>query len=73
MVAYEQELLKIGTHFILKTEHDFDFDKYEYALVDRIEVLSDLLDYELDYQFLKAQIVLAYMDSLEHVCDPLVQ
>ena len=54
MVQYEEELLKIGTHFILKSEHDFDFDKYEFALVDRVEVLSDLLEYELDYQFLKA-------------------
>jgi hypothetical protein len=49
MVQFEQELLKVGTHFIKKTEHDFDFEKYEYALVDRIEVLSDLLKYELDY------------------------
>ena len=54
MTLYEEELLKIGTHYIRKNEHDFDFDKFEYALVDRVEELEDLLKVELDYNFAKA-------------------
>ena len=54
MVVFEEELLQIGTHFIRKNELDFDFEKFEYALVDRGEVLQDLLELEMDYQFLKA-------------------
>ena len=54
MVVFEEELLQIGTHFIRKNELDFDFEKFEYALVDRGEVLQDLLALEMDYQFLKA-------------------
>jgi hypothetical protein len=66
-------MLKIGTHYIHKNELDFDFDKFEYPLVDRNEVTADLLDSELEYQFTKAQVVLAYIDVLEHICDPLSQ
>lgn len=54
MVAFEEQLLQIGTHYVQKTEHDFDFAKFEYALVDRVEVLHDLLDCELEYQFTKS-------------------
>jgi len=54
MSCLEDQLLKIGTYYIKKNEHDFDFDKFEYALVDRIEVLEDLLEMELEYQFVKA-------------------
>jgi hypothetical protein len=71
MVVFEEQLLQVGTHFIQKNEQDFDFEKFEYAMVDRVEVLSDLLDYELQYQFTKSQIVLAYLDALEHSVDPL--
>lgn len=73
MVRFEEQLLQVATFYIRKTEHDFDFDKFEFALVDRIEVLSDLLELELEYQFLKAQLLLAYLDAFEHTCDPLTQ
>jgi len=73
MIQFEKHLLQVGTYFIRKTEHDFDFDKFEFALVDRLEVLDDLLGLELDYQFHKSQIILAYLDAFEHSCDPLVQ
>jgi len=53
MVSFEDELLKIGTHFVKKNELDFSFERYEYALVDRVEVLTDLLQYENEYQFMK--------------------
>jgi len=73
MITFEQELAQIGTHFIKKTELDFDFEKFEYGLIDRVEVLYDLMEYESKYQFLKAQVVLAYLDALEHSCDILAQ
>jgi len=73
LIVFEEEILQIGTHYIKKNEHDFDFNRFEFPLVDRTEVLNDLLDCETDYQFVKAQIVLAYMDALEHTCDVLAQ
>lgn len=73
MVLHEQYLLQVGTYFIKKTEHDFDFHKYEFSLVDRMETLDDLLEEDLSYQYLKSQILLAFLDALEHQCDPLVQ
>jgi len=39
--------------------------------VDRITLLEDLLDKELDFQFEKVQIVQAYMETYEHISDPL--
>jgi hypothetical protein len=73
MITFEQELEQIATHYIKKTELDFDFEKYEYGLIDRVEVLADLTDLETEYQFLKAQLVMAYLDALEHSCDLLAQ
>ena len=73
MTLYEEELLKIGTHYIRKNEHDFSFDKFEYALVDRVEELEDLLEAELDYNFAKSQVILAYLDAFEHISDTLTQ
>ena len=73
MVSLEKELAQISTLYIKKNELDFNFEQYEYALVDRVEVLSDLLGLETDYQFLKSQIILAYMDALEHSCDIICQ
>lgn len=49
MVIFEKELLQIGTHYIKKNELDFDFEKFEFALVDRAEVLCDLLEFETEY------------------------
>ena len=69
MITFEQELTQIATHFIKKTELDFDFERFEYSLVDRVEVLSDLMEWEKEYQFVKAQVVMAYLDALEHSCD----
>ena len=73
MICYEQYLLQIGTYFIKKTEGDFDLLKYEFSFVDRMQTLDDLLNEELEYQFLKSQIIMAYLDALEHQCDPLIQ
>jgi hypothetical protein len=69
MITFEQELVQIATHFIKKTELDFDFERFEFGLVDRVEVLYDLMEWEKEYQFVKAQVILAYLDALEHSCD----
>ena len=73
MVSYETTVLQIGTYYIKKNELDFDFEKFEYPLIDRLEVLDDILQNELEYEFTKSQIVLAYLDALEHSSDPLTQ
>ena len=49
MQEMENYLLKLGTHYIKKNESDFDFEKFEFPFIDRIEVLHDLLDNEVDY------------------------
>ena len=47
MYLHEQHLLQVGTFYIHKTEHDFEYDKYEFPLVDRIECLDDLMQLDL--------------------------
>jgi hypothetical protein len=54
LVAFEREMVTVATHYIKKNELDFDFDRYEFGLVDRIDVLDDLLKLETEYQFIKA-------------------
>jgi hypothetical protein len=36
-------------------------------------VTSNLLKYELDFQFKKVQLTELYMQCYEHICDPLEQ
>ena len=64
-------MLQIGTYYIKKNELDFDFESFEYPLIDRLEVLDDILENELDFEFTKSQIILCYLDALEHSSDPL--
>ena len=64
-------MLQIGTYYIKKNELDFDFENFEYPLIDRIEVLDEILESELDFEFTKSQIILCYLDALEHCSDPL--
>jgi hypothetical protein len=61
--------VKIGKHeHLVNTECE-----KAYPHVDRITLLEDLLDKELDFQFEKVQIVQAYMETYEHISDPLEQ
>lgn len=39
MTQYEKQILQIGTYYIKKNENDFDFETFEFPLVDRFEVL----------------------------------
>ena len=68
----EEELLKIGSFYIGKHEHLVNTEcEKAYPHVDRITLLEDLLDKELDFQFEKVHIVQAYMETYEHISDPL--
>ena len=50
----EEEILKIGSFFIAKHEHLVNTEcEHAYPHVDRITLLEDLLDKELDFQFEK--------------------
>jgi hypothetical protein len=70
----EEELLKSGSFYIGKHEHLVNTEcEKAYPHVDRITLLEDLLDKELDFQFEKVQIVQAYMETYEHISDPLEQ
>lgn len=52
MKDIEDEILKIGSHYIGKHEYlvNTEIEK-SYPLVDRITLLEDILDKELDFQF----------------------
>ena len=54
MKDLEDEMLKIGSYYISKHEYlvNTEIEK-AYPLVDRITLLEDLLDTELDFQFNK--------------------
>lgn len=54
MKDLEEEMLKVGSYFIAKHEHQVNTEcEKAYPLVDRITLLEDLLDKELDFQFEK--------------------
>lgn len=74
MKDLEEELLKIGSYFISKhetlinTENDKPF-----PVIDRLSLIEDLLEDEASFQFNKVQLIQAYMESYEHITDPLEQ
>ena len=54
MKDLEDEMLKVGSHYISKHEYLVNTEvEKAYPLVDRITLLEDLLDNELDFQFKK--------------------
>lgn len=54
MKDLEEEMLKIGSYYISKHEYLVNTEvEKAYPLVDRITLLEDMLDKELDFQFLK--------------------
>lgn len=40
------------------------------SLVDRPEIVRELYEKELDFQFAKVELIEALMESYQHVCDP---
>ena len=51
MVQLDNELLKIGTYFVRKSESQFDFKDYKFPMVERFQLMEDLLIHEFEYQF----------------------
>lgn len=74
MQILELELLRIGSYFISKLEelYDTEVDKVCHKK-DRQQVLNDLLNHELEFQFRKVLLTQMYMEAYEHVCDPVEQ
>ena len=74
MKDLEDELLKIGSYFISKHEYLVNTEiEQGYPLVDRMTLLEDILNSELDFQFRKVQLIQSYMEPYEHISDPLEQ
>ena len=74
MQSLENDLLRIGSYYISKLEelYDSEVDKVMHKK-DRQQVLIDLLNCELDFQFKKVKLTELYMQCYEHICDPLEQ
>lgn len=71
MVALDEQLLKVGTFFIRKNEQELDLRKTKFPLVDRFQLIQDLYEAELDFQFAKAKLLMLQLEVYEHICDPL--
>jgi hypothetical protein len=70
----EEELLKIGSYYIEKHEFLVNTEMEKaYPIVDRMSLLEDILNHELDFQFEKVQLIQCYMEAYEHISDPLEQ
>lgn len=66
--------MKIGSYYISKHESLLVSENEKpYPTVDRITLLEDLLDLELDYHFNKVVLVEQYIECYEHISDPLEQ
>jgi len=70
----ELELMRTGSFYIARLEelYDTEVDKICHKK-DRQQVLNDLLNYELEFQFKKVMLTQLYMEAYEHVCDPVEQ
>jgi len=72
MRAIEQEMLKIVSFYINKTEPMQDRDlRNVLPNVDRLAILKDVLHWEDKYQKAKMELTLQYMECYEHTCDTL--
>jgi hypothetical protein len=70
----EEELLRIGSFYIAKSERLCDTE-VERAIMskDRQGVLNDLLELESKFLFKKVQLSQCYMEAYEHICDSVDQ
>ena len=71
----EQELLKICSFYINKVEPLIDRSECSniYQSVDRIRILDEALQLEVQYQEEKMNLLLTYMECYEHLSDILSQ
>eukprot|EP00698_Gefionella_okellyi_P023644 TRINITY_DN8133_c0_g1_i2.p1 TRINITY_DN8133_c0_g1~~TRINITY_DN8133_c0_g1_i2.p1 ORF type:complete len:2292 (-),score=619.73 TRINITY_DN8133_c0_g1_i2:5038-11871(-) len=67
MKQLEDEILRLGTHYINKIEQRTGGDK---EAPDRVQMLVDAFESEMLYQEAKRKVVDCYLESYEHVCDP---
>ena len=69
------ELLLAGSFYIKRQEPLMNSEDLENMspLIDRISTLEMLMKYESKFQYKKAQIVRLYMETYEHIYDPLEQ
>ena len=74
MKGIEDELIKIASHYISKSEvlQDVHAEKPQ-PCKDRLELIDDLLMLESRFQYRKVKLVMAYMECYEHIVDPLEQ
>jgi hypothetical protein len=73
MLELEEELIKIGTHFINRSEQqmiDMDIEAAQSA-IDRGDVALQLIQMESTFQFSKLLLVERYLEAYEHTTDPL--
>eukprot|EP00818_Percolomonas_sp_WS_P000193 CAMPEP_0117435588 /NCGR_PEP_ID=MMETSP0759-20121206/560_1 /TAXON_ID=63605 /ORGANISM="Percolomonas cosmopolitus, Strain WS" /LENGTH=2262 /DNA_ID=CAMNT_0005227143 /DNA_START=110 /DNA_END=6898 /DNA_ORIENTATION=+ len=61
----EEELLKLGSHFIIKA-----YDENHNVEVDRMLVVEDLYESETWFQDGKRKLIDCYMEAYEHCIDP---
>lgn len=76
MKFIEQELLKVGSYFLHRSEALLDPEKQQqgnraYPYKDRLELIDDILKKESEFQFAKVKLIQVYLECYEHVCDPL--
>ena len=71
MENLEQEILRIGSYYISRMEelYDTEVDKVCHKK-DRQQVLNDILNFELQFQFKKVLLIQLFMECYEHICDP---
>ena len=74
MKGVEDELVKICSYYINRAEvlQDVHTEKPAPAK-DRLECLSDLLEYEASFHFKKVKLCMAHLECYEHIVDPLEQ
>ena len=74
MVLLEEELLRVGSHYI--TQHEVFAamqGRPARATIDRAALVETLLLSEADYYLEKVKLIQTLLDVYENVCDPLEQ
>ena len=73
MLELEEELVRVGTHYLQKREVVADPEAYEglVPLTDRLAMLEDLVIKEAEFQYAKIELVECFCEVYEHTCDAL--
>ena len=73
MKSLEDELIKVGSYFVNKSEVLLDPASKPLPIRDRSELLTHLLEGEAKFQYKKVLVCQLYMECYEHISDPLEQ